>query len=147
MGDTLSAEDQHRRIMVALRARLLHTEMKWYTRDLFWEELQKLRACDNEDEYTDDEWLGALSALDSLLRSRSTLCSRLGLKPGMGPRGLQDRVSPDAKLRRDYIGLVEKFRWYHYDVFARMLQDIAPAASAPDRVCERLFSRGLASHL
>ena len=143
MGVPLSPDNQHRRIMVELRARLQHTELKWYTRDLFWEELQNLRVCDNEIDYTDDEWLGALSALDAFLRRSYSLCSRLGIKPGMGPRGIQDRVSADGKHRRDYIGLVEKFRWYHHDVFLRMLSDLCPASSAPDKVCERIFLEGL----
>ena len=143
MGNTLDARDQHRRIMVQLRAELQRAEVKWYARDLFWDELQVLRSCDNEEDYTDDEWLGALTALDTFLRSRASLCTRLGLVAGMGPRGLRDRRSSEAQGRREYIGVVKKFRWYHYDVFQRVLADIAPTASAPERACERLFLEGL----
>ena len=79
MGLLLSSEEQDTRFMVELRARLLNVEMKLYARDLFWEGLQKLRACDNEWDYTDDEWLGALSSLDAFLCKHSFLCFRLGL--------------------------------------------------------------------
>ena len=143
MGDTLDAGDQHRRIMLQLRVNLQRADVKWYARDIFWEELQMIRTCDNEGDYTDDEWSGALSAVDAFLRRRSSLCARMGLKPGLGPRGLQDRVSPEAKARRDYIGLVEKFRWYHRDVFKAVLEEIAPGSGPPERVCERLFVEGL----
>ena len=56
-----------------MRANLQRAEVKWYSRDIFWEELQMVRTCDNEGDYTDDEWLGALSAVDAFLRRRQQL--------------------------------------------------------------------------
>ena len=53
--------------MVDLRKRLRDNVPKWYSRDLFWEELQILRKCDNEDDYTDEEWFSALWALHERL--------------------------------------------------------------------------------
>ena len=45
--------------------------------------------------------------------------------------------------RREYIGHIERFRWYHYDVFVRMLSDLCPVSTCPYDVCERLFLEGL----
>ena len=143
MGEALSSADQHRRIMVELHTRLQPAYLKLYARDLFWDELQKIRQCDNEDDYTDDEWLGALNALDVFLQRNSILCSRLGLKPGMGPRGIEDRFSVEGKPRRDYMGLVEKFRWYDYDVFLRVMRELVPQVLPIDNICERKFLEGL----
>ena len=139
MGEALSSDDQHRRIMVELEKRLQPAELKLYARDLFWDELQKIRQCDNEDDYTDDEWLGALNALDVFLRRKPTLCSRLGLEPGRGPDGIQHRFSENATHRRNYMGLVEKFRWYDYDVFRKLVSEVLPIES----ICERQFLEGL----
>jgi len=111
----------------------------WYSRDLFWEELQKLRTCDNEGDYTDEEWMGALEALDERLRSNSALCTRMALCENMGPRNLEDRHDPAAKDRREYMGAVKQFKWYHYDVFCRFVREAGGVDTAISAVSERLF--------
>ena len=132
-------EDTHERIMSELRFRLRRAVPTWYSRDLFWEELQKVRQCEHENDYTDAEWMGALEALDDRLRGNASLCTRMALKPGLGPRSLEDRRDPAAKERRDYMGVVKRFKWYHHDVFWRFLREVGGENISMSTVSERLF--------
>ena len=118
-----AALDEHARIMFELRERVKRAVPRWYSRDLFWEELQRLRVCEHEGGYTDAEWMGALEALDDRLRVNSALRAKMALSPGQGPRSLEDRRDVAALARREYLGVVRRYKWYHRDVFCRFLRE------------------------
>ena len=59
-GQELPADNLHQRVMVEMRARLRTGKVQWYSRDLFWDELQKLAPLDDVVAFSDEQYMEAL---------------------------------------------------------------------------------------
>ena len=143
-GQSLPSDELHRRVMVELRRRLRAGVPKWYSRDLFWEELKKIRTADSVDNYTDAEYVEALYHLSDKLKTNPKLRNSMQLEPHRGPRGIQDRFATEAAERRDYTGYVQKFKWYHRDRFVEDCKRLTSDSTLqPEDLPERLFLEAL----
>ena len=72
---------------------------EWYSRDLFWDELEKF-GCDNISDASKEMFLDCLATVNEVFRTHKNACEKRGLEPKQGPQNFADRLT----TKIDYCG-------------------------------------------
>ena len=104
----------HRVELTKFLSKMLLTPIfKWYSRDLFWEEIAKF-GVNNIADASEEVCLECLAAVNDILRTHKNSCEKRGLEPLHGPQTFADMSTPKV----DYCGTNPNLiKYYNSAVF------------------------------
>ena len=83
-----------------------------------WTIVKRTANVDALSQLTDDQYMDALHETNTYFATNAYARRSLKLVPKQGPQSIEDR----GNAKENYLGMVRRFKYYHYDVFISLLQ-------------------------